>query len=74
MSAQSKLERDLISQRTKEGLAGTKARSRSGGRHSKQKEYTKNVRLLYQGGMKVADIVRSTGLSRSTVNRVIRVI
>lgn len=30
------------------------------------------VRLFYQGGMKIVDIVRGTGLSRSTVNRIIR--
>lgn len=72
MSALSQLERDLISQRTKEGLASAKARGRSGGRPSKQGEYTESVALLYQGGMKIADIVCSTGLSRSTVNRIIR--
>ena len=72
MSALSQLERDLISQRTKEGLASAKARGRSGGRPSKQGEYTESVALLYQGGMKIADIVRSTGLSRSTVNRIVR--
>lgn len=72
MSALSQLERDLISQRTKEGLASAKARGRSGGRPSKQNEYSESVKLLYQGGMKIADIVRSTGLSRSTVNRIVR--
>ena len=72
MSALSQLERDLISQRTKEGLASAKARGRSGGRPSKQKEYAESVTLLYNGGMKIADIVHSTGLSRSTVNRIIR--
>lgn len=72
MSGLSQLERDLISQRTKEGLASAKARGRCGGRPSKQNEKGETVRLLYQGGMKIADIVRNTGLSRSTVNRIIR--
>ena len=72
MSALSQLERDLISQRTREGLASAKARGRSGGRPSKQNESGEMVKLLYHGGMKVADIVRQTGLSRSTVNRIIR--
>lgn len=72
MSALSQLERDLISQRTREGLASAKARGRSGGRPSKQNEYRETVTLLYNGGMKIADIVRSTGISRSTVNRIVR--
>lgn len=72
MSGLSQLERDLISQRTKEGLASAKARGRNGGRPSKQNEKGDTVRLLYQGGMKIADIVRETGLSRSTVNRIVK--
>lgn len=72
MSALSQLERDLISQRTCEGLASAKARGRSGGRPSKQNEHREMVMLLYNGGMKIADIVRQTGLSRSTVNRIVR--
>ena len=72
MSGLSQLERDLISQRTKEGLASAKARGRNGGRPSKQNEKGDTVRILYSSGMKIADIVRQTGLSRSTVNRIIR--
>ena len=72
MSGLSQLERDLISQRTKEGLASARARGRNGGRPSKQNEKGDTVRLLYNGGMKIVDIVRETGLSRSTVNRIIK--
>lgn len=71
MSGLSQLERDLISQRTKEGLASAKARGRNGGRPSKQNEKADVVMTLYNGGMKIADIVRNTDLSRSTVNRII---
>ena len=71
MSGLSQLERDLISQRTKEGLASAKARGRHGGRPSKQNEKADVVMTLYNGGMKIADIVRNTDLSRSTVNRII---
>ena len=71
MSGLSQLERDLISQRTKEGLASAKARGRNGGRPSKQNEKADVVLTLYNGGMKIADIVRNTDLSRSTVNRII---
>lgn len=72
MSGLSQLERDLTSQRTKEGLASAKARGRNGGRPSKQNEKGDMVRMLSNGGMKIADIVRETGLSRSTVNRILK--
>lgn len=72
MSGLSQLERDLISQRTKEGLASAKARGRNGGRPSKQNEKLEMVLALYDSGMKIADIVRNTELSRSTVNRIIK--
>ena len=72
MSGLSQLERDLISQRTKEGLVSAKARGRNGGRPSKQNEKAEMVMALYGSGMKIADIVRNTELSRSTVNRIIK--
>ena len=72
MSGLSQLERDLISQRTKEGLVSAKARGRNGGRPSKQNEKAEMVMALYDSGMKIADIVRNTELSRSTVNRIIK--
>lgn len=72
MSGLSQLERDLISQRTKEGLASAKARGRHGGRPSKQNEKRDVVKALANSGMKIVDIVKETGLSRSTVNRILR--
>lgn len=72
MSGLSQLERDLTSQRTREGLAAAKARGRNGGRPSKQNEKGDMVRALADSGMKIAEIVRQTGLSRSTVNRILR--
>lgn len=72
MSGLSQLERDLISQRTKEGLISAKARGRNGGRPSKQNEKAEMVMALYGSGMKIADIVRNTELSRSTVNRIVK--
>lgn len=72
MSGLSQLERDLISQRTKEGLIAAKARGRNGGRPSKQNEKAEMVMALYDSGMKIADIVRNTELSRSTVNRIVK--
>ena len=46
MSGLSQLERDLISQRTKEGLVSAKARGRNGGRPSKQNEKAEMVMAL----------------------------
>lgn len=72
MSGLSQLEKDLISQRTKEGLVSAKARGRNGGRPSKQNAKGDVVKALADSGMKIVDIVKETGLSRSTVNRVLR--
>ena len=72
MSGLSQLERDLISQRTKEGLKSAKARGRYGGRPSKQNQYSEMVLALYKSGMKVSEIVSNTGISRSTINRIIK--
>lgn len=71
MSGLSQLERDLISQRTKEGLKSSKARGRNGGRPSKRSDKADTVGLLYREGYKIVDIVKQTGLSRATVYRVL---
>jgi DNA invertase Pin-like site-specific DNA recombinase len=68
----SQFERDLISQRTIEGLRASKARGRSGGRPSKRTDKQMTVELLYNKGVKIADIVRQTDLSRSTINRIVK--
>lgn len=49
MSGLSQLERDLISTRTKEGLASAKARGREGGRPNKRNEKADIVEMLYKG-------------------------
>ena len=72
MSALAQLERDLISQRTREGLKAAKARGRKGGRPSIQNEHKDAVMAMYRGGMKISDIVRETKISRSTVKRIIK--
>lgn len=71
MSGLSQLERDLISQRTKEGLVSAKARGRHGGRPSKRNEKSDLVYLLSNQNYKISEIVRKAGLSRSTVYRII---
>lgn len=68
----SQFERDLISERTKDGLKAAKARGRNGGRPSKRNEKGIIVSLLYKEGIRIVDIVKQTGLSRSTVNRIVK--
>ena len=72
MSGLAQLERDLISSRTKEGLASAKARGRVGGRPSKQNAKGQVVWALAKSGMKISEICKETDLSRSTVNRILR--
>jgi DNA invertase Pin-like site-specific DNA recombinase len=72
MAGINQFERDLISQRTKDGLKAARARGRSGGRPSKRNEKAATVELLYNNGVKIADIARQMDLSRSTVNRIIQ--
>jgi DNA invertase Pin-like site-specific DNA recombinase len=69
----SQFERDLISERTKEGLRAAKARGHCGGRPSKcHSKQAQNAKILYQNKVKISDIAQSTGLSRATIYRVLR--
>lgn len=72
MSGLSQLERDLTVQRTREGLAAARARGRVGGRPNKRSEHALAVRAMASSGMKICDIMRTTSLSRSTVQRILR--
>ena len=68
----SQFERDLLSERTKDGLKAAKARGRSGGRPRIRTDKTLTIQALYSKGITIAEIVRQTGLSRSTVYRVLK--
>ena len=68
----SQFERDLLSERTKDGLKAAKARGRMGGRPRVRSDKTLTVQALYDKGITIAEIVRQTGLSRSTVYRVLK--
>ncbi|MDY2882900.1 MAG: helix-turn-helix domain-containing protein, partial [Romboutsia timonensis] len=72
MSGLSQLERDLISTRTKEGLASAKARGREGGRPNKRNEKADVVEMLYKEGYKINDIAKKTELSRATIYRILK--
>lgn len=71
MSGLSQLERDLISARTKEGLASAKARGREGGRPNKRNKKADVVEMLYKEGYRISDIVNKTELSRASVYRIL---
>ena len=72
MSGLSQLERDLTSQRTKEGLASAKTRGRIGGRPSKINEKSETVMLFLNSGYSIKRIEEETGISKSTIYRIKR--
>lgn len=71
MSGLSQLERDLISSRVKEGLEAARKRGHYPGRPRTAETKVDVVRKMNDAGMRICDIVTATGLSRSTVNRIL---
>lgn len=71
MSGMAQLERDLISQRTKEGLKSAKVRGRNGGRPSKKNEKADVIKMLYDRGYTITEIAKKTELSRASIYRVL---
>lgn len=71
MSGLSQLERDLISTRVKEGMEAAKKRGHYAGRPKTEADKRAVVRKMGAAGIRVCDIVTATGLSRSTVNRIL---
>lgn len=71
LTVMAQFERDIISERTMQGLASAKARGRSGGRPNKKNDKSKAVETLYQSGFKIKDISDQTGLSRATIYRIL---
>lgn len=71
MSGLSQLERDLISTRVKEGMEAARKRGHYAGRPKTDVDKKEVVRKMDDAGMRVCDIVTATGLSRSTVNRIL---
>ncbi|WP_026585293.1 recombinase family protein [Bacillus sp. J33] len=66
----SQFERDLIVERTKEGLKSARARGRQGGRPKvNSKEITKAINLYHTEQYSVKEIVEMTGISRATLYR-----
>ena len=69
----SQFERDLISERTKEGLESARARGRTGGRPSiKQENVTKALKLYDTQNVAIPDICEMCNLSKNTLYNYIR--
>ncbi|MBM7835591.1 recombinase family protein [Clostridium sardiniense] len=68
----SQFERDLISQRTIEGLNAARARGRKGGRPKKDtKDITLAVKMYNNKNYSISEITKATGVSKSTLYRYI---
>ncbi|PTY80706.1 resolvase [Heyndrickxia sporothermodurans] len=69
----SQFERDLIAQRTKEGLESARARGRNGGRPKvKENQINKALKLYNSKEYSISEIVEMTGISQATLYRYIR--
>ena len=73
MSAFAELEANLLSERTKKGLAAARSRGRKGGRPSLPDHKKREIKFLYdEQKMTGEQIADATGVSRSTVYRVVK--
>ncbi len=72
MAGLSQFERDLISERTKEGLKSARARGRSGGRPRKSdKDIQKALKLYNSKDYTIKEITEMTNISKATLYRYI---
>ena len=68
VSGVSQFERELIRERTMEGLASARARGRMGGRPGKDKKIVEQALTLYDSkAYSVDEISKTTGISRATL-------
>ena len=64
----SQFERDLISERTKEGLTAARARGRKGGRPTKsKKDIELALKMHASKEYSISEILKATGISKSTL-------
>lgn len=71
-SGVSQFERELIRERTMEGLASARARGRMGGRPGKDKKVVEQALTLYDSrAYSVDEISKTTGISRATLYKYI---
>lgn len=67
------MERDVISERTKAGLEAARKRGRAGGRKPKEdKNIERALKMYYSNEYSIADILESTGLSKTTLYKYVR--
>lgn len=70
LSALSQFERDIIAERTVEGLKAAKARGREGGRPKVDEKRVRQALALYDSNAgSIAEIAKTTGISTATINR-----
>lgn len=70
MAAMAEMERELIKERTKAGLAAAKARGRKGGRKAKMDlSKISAARQLLASGTVATDVAKNLGVSRATLYR-----
>ena len=73
MSAFAELEANLLSERTKKGLAAARSRGRKGGRPSLPDHKKREIKFLYdEQKLTGEEIAKRTGVSRSSVYRAIK--
>ena len=73
MSAFAELEANLLSERTKKGLAAARSRGRTGGRPSLPDYKKREIKFLYdEQKLTGEEIAKRTGVSRSSVYRAIK--
>lgn len=73
MGAMCQLERDMITSRIQEGVKAAQARGVKFGRpRGNSKEVQKAVQLYLKGGKSMREVEKITGVSRSSISKVIR--
>jgi DNA invertase Pin-like site-specific DNA recombinase len=73
LAAFAEFERDLIRERTRDGLAATANRGRSGGRKPKLAAYqVKHARERIEAGAAVTDVAAELGVDRKTIYRALQ--
>lgn len=69
----SEFERDLIAQRSKEGVAAARSRGRFGGRPKKSDEDIRMAKTLYEAKYSLDEIFKRTGVSKSTLYKYMKI-
>lgn len=70
MASIAELERDMIAERTKDGLEAARARGHTGGRpKAPEGAVSKALRMYESGAFTVREIAEATGISKSTLYR-----